>query len=262
VTAAGDERLDLALDGLEPADRASAQAREILWPDDFDVLAHYRIRPDGSHSYVLAHDRTTTWGPPGEPQLVAIRAVRDFDSGTFTLEQTRHAQVPFAQAWLIEHGCPPEQIALPDDFMAPADESTRRIEQKIREGRQRYEVLETHTLDYDGPWETWTIVRDTHAADKPVRVFLEQADEKAFTYTLREGAFADHGAAWTWLDNRDGPLPPPPEEHTAAALRTRAAHARSNGPAGPRMACGLDGPFPAPPSLDPMARRPDPGRPR
>jgi hypothetical protein len=167
---------------------------------------------------------------------------RDFDRRTFTLESEYHAGLPFAQAWLIARGCPPERITLPDGmFIEPADSLTLRIEQKIMDSTHRYEVLGTYTRD-QAPYESWTLVRDSRAAQDPVRVFLERGDPEAFTSTLREGAFPDAGSAQEWLDRRSSPLPEAAPEDLMSddAPRTRAALTRSAGQAG-RAACGLDG---------------------
>ncbi|WP_328912467.1 MULTISPECIES: glycosyl hydrolase [unclassified Streptomyces] len=250
---------DFALDDLDPADLDSEQAESVLWAGDLYVLAEYHTTPHGSHSYFVAHDQSATWGAPGAPQLVAVKIARNFSLGTFTLESACHAALPFAQSWLIERGCPPEKITVRDgDFMAAADDLTGRIEQKVRDGGQRYEVLETQTWDYD-PCETWTLARDTLAAQDPIRVFLEQGNPEAFTYTLREGAFPDEDTAQDWLDDRNSPLPGPPEDRNdAEGLRTRAALTRSAGPVR-GAACGLDrGPVPSTPAV----RQQDPGRSR
>ena len=230
---------DFALDGLDPADLASEQAESVLWAGDLHVLAEHHT-PDRSRSYVVAHDTSVTWGVPGSPQVAAITISRDLERGTFTLESEYHAGLPFAQAWLIERGCPPDRITVPDGmFIEPADDLTLRTEQKIRDAGPRYDVLDTYTRDYD-PYESWTLARDTLATQDPIRLFLEQDNPEAFTYTLREGAFPDEDTAQTWLDNRDTPLPQAPEKHLDTAdLRTRAALARSTG-APHATGCSLD----------------------
>lgn len=231
--------LDFALDDLAPADLGSEQAESLLWVSDLTVLAEHHTAPHGSHSYVVAHDTSATWGVPGAPQVAAIKVARDFSLGTFTLESDYHASVPFAQAWLIERGCPPEQITVPDGmFIEPADDLTRRTEQKIREAGQRYEALDSYTRDH-GPYESWTLVRDRAATQDPVRVFVEHHGQQG-AYTLREGAFPDEDTARNWLEDRGTPLPQAPEDHLDAdALRARAALARSAG--APRATvCGLD----------------------
>jgi hypothetical protein len=249
-----------ALDGLNPADLGSEQAESVLWAGDLHVLAEHHT-PDRSRSYVVAHDTSVTWGVPGSPQVAAIKVARDLDRGTFTLDSEYHAGLPFAQAWLIERGCPPEQIAVPDGmFIEPADDLTLRTEQKIREAGQRYEVLDTYTRDYD-PYESWTLVRDTLAAQDPVRVFLGQGNPEAFTYIVREGAFPDEDTAQDWLNDRGTPWPQAPEDHLdAAVLRTRVALARSTGHhAGSVTARGLDR-IPAPAPSTASVQRPGPGR--
>lgn len=249
--------LDLALDGLVPADLHSEQTESVLWVGDLKVLAAHHTAPHGSHSYVVAHDTSATWGVPGAPQPVSIKVARNFRLGTFTLESEYHAGLPFAQAWLIERGCPPDKIALAEGgFVEAADEQTLRVEQAIREGGQRYEVLDTWTRD-DATCENWTLVRDSGAADNPVRVFLEVVDPAARTYTVREGAFPDEGTARQWLEDRGTPLPQPPEDHRDAdGVRTRVALARST--RAPRTtACGLDT-LPAP--FTSAVQQPGPGR--
>lgn len=222
--------LDFGLDDFEPADALSEHAESSIWAGDLTLLAEHHTRPNGSHSYLVAHDGSATWDVPGSPQLLAIKIARDLRDRTFTFESSSHANAAFAQGWLVERGCPPEPIAkVGDDFMTAADELTVRVEEQIRSSSARYEVLDTHSSDYD-PCETWTLVRDSRAVELPVRVFLEEGNEEAHTYTVREGAFPDRAAARAWLDTRDGPLPEPPEHRIAAsALRTSAALARSSG---------------------------------
>jgi hypothetical protein len=136
---------DFRLDGLEPADAASQQAHEHLWPEDCAVLSeHHAI--DGTRSYLLIHDGSATWGVPGEPQLISVAVVRDSTAGTFRFETGRHAAIPFAQNWLIQRGCPPEETKLfAGEFPEPADEATVRIEQRIRASGDRFQILATHT---------------------------------------------------------------------------------------------------------------------
>lgn len=224
------------LDGLVPADTASGHAVNQLWDDDLTTLAEHHTAPNGSHSYVVAHDRSVTWGIPGEPQLIAIKIARDLRLRTFTFESAYHATVAFAQNWLIERGCPTERIGLThDDLMQPADDLTVQVEQQIRESRDRYAVLDTYTSD-NNPCEIWTLTGASHARLLPIRAFLEQLDVKSHTYTMREGAFADEDDAQLWLDDRETPLPEPPEHRrptplgSAADLRARAAVTRSDFP--------------------------------
>ncbi|WP_127360916.1 glycosyl hydrolase [Actinacidiphila soli] len=220
--------LDFHLDDFEPADADSEYAEQRMWAGELTIVAEHHTTPNGSRSYVVAHDGSVSWGVPGEPQVVAIKVARDLGLNTFTFETAYHASVSFAQNWLIERGCPPDPIAqVRADFMKPADDLTLRIEQQIRASGKQYEVLDTQSSDYD-PCETWTLTGDSLAAQAPIRVFLEEGDFDAHTYTMRQGAFADEDAARHWLDNRSDPLPEPPEHRgDAAALRARAALTRS-----------------------------------
>ncbi|WP_406416430.1 hypothetical protein OH809_39040 [Streptomyces sp. NBC_00873] len=88
-------------------------------------------------------------------------------------------------------------------------------------------------------------------------MFLEEVATDSLTYTVREGAFADEDAAQDWLDNRDGPLPEPPEYRgDGAALRTRAALTRSTSPSAiPNAGLGTS----TAPSVN-TAQRPNPRR--
>ncbi|MFI5662280.1 glycosyl hydrolase [Streptomyces sp. NPDC051684] len=238
--------LDFDLDDLSPVDDASKEAMETFWAGELTVLSQHHTTPNGSHSFVLAHDRSVTWGIPGEPQLVAISVARDLRQSTFTFETSHHATASFAQNWLAERGCPLDPIALRGgDYIEPADDLTVQVEQQIQKSGTRYEVLDTCTSDYD-PSEAWTLVRDSCATQTPIRLFHEEWDHDAGTYTMREGAFADVEAAQTWLNERGGPLPEPPEysDHNGAVVRARMARtalARSAGAAASPQT-GLDAP--------------------
>jgi hypothetical protein len=223
-------RPDFRLEGFEPADADADYAEQRFWSGDLTVLAEHHTNLNGSHSFVVAHDGSATWGVPGEPQPAAIKVTRDLSLNTFTFESDYHATVSFAQNWLIERGCPPEEIAqVGEDFMKPADDLTIRVEQQIRTSGDRYEVLDSQNSDYD-PCETWTLTRDSSTAQAPIRLFLEEGDHDAHTYTMREGAFADTVAARHWLDDRSSPLPQPPEYRgEATALQIRAALTLSTG---------------------------------
>jgi hypothetical protein len=222
--------LDFHLDGFEPADTDSEDAERLFWHGDLTVLTEHHTAPHDSHSFVVAHDRSATWDVPGAPQIAAIKVVRDFSQSTFTFEATYHATVPFAQNWLIEHGCPPDRIAqVRGDFMKPTDDLTLWLDQQIRESGARYEVIDSWTSDSD-PCETWTLTRDSRASQAPIRVFLEEKNREDRTYMIREGAFADEAAARHWLDDRSSPLPQPPDYRGEAASRlARAALYRSAG---------------------------------
>uniref|UniRef100_A0AAU1U5B0 Glycosyl hydrolase n=1 Tax=Streptomyces sp. NBC_00119 TaxID=2975659 RepID=A0AAU1U5B0_9ACTN len=238
--------LDFDLDNLSPTDDASEEAMEALWVGDLKVLSQHHTKPNGSHSFVLAHDRSVTWGVPGEPQLVAIAVARDLRQSTFTFERSHHATASFAQNWLAERGCPLERIALRGgDYIEPADDLTVQVEQQIQKSGTGYEVLDTYTSDYD-PSEAWTLVNDSQATQAPVRLFYEEWNHDAGTYTMREGAFPDVDVAQTWLDERSEPLPEPPEygDHNGAVVRARIARIALSRSAGtsPTPQTGLHAP--------------------
>ncbi|MDX2294372.1 MULTISPECIES: glycosyl hydrolase [Streptomyces] len=254
---------DFDLDELAPADPASADAVERFWSGDLRALTLHHITPDGSRGFVVAHDQSLIWGVPGADQIMAIAVTRDLTRFTFSLETSYHATVAFAQAWLVERGCPPGKIGkLYDDVLKPADDLTVEVEQKIRASGARYEVLDTYTYTDSEPGETWTLTRDSRADEMAIRVFHEEwkenTDTRTHTYTMREGAFTDVASARAWLEDRDGPLPEPPEYRYAdgAVLRARAALSRSAGtPAIPKA--GVDAPR-TPPAAP--GRRPAQGR--
>ncbi|WP_030195598.1 hypothetical protein [Streptomyces sp. NRRL S-87] len=237
---------DFDLDELAPADTASEEAVERFWSGDLTALSQHHTTPNGSHSFVVAHDQSATWGVPGAPQVMAIAVARDLTRFTFTLETSHHATASFAQAWLVERGCPPEKIAkIHGGSLKPADDLTVWVERQIRESGARYEVFDNHTSDSD-PCETWTLTHDSSAAQAPVRLFHEEWDHAAGTYTMREGAFADVGAARAWLDDRSGPLPEPLEysDHNVAVVRARIARIALSRSAGTATApkASLDAP--------------------
>lgn len=247
-----DFRLD---EDFVPADDASRVSEYALFQGDLALISEHHTTPNGSHSYLLAHDVSATWGVPGEPQLVAIKIARDLADRTFNFEASRHAQAAFAQNWLVERGCPPDSFVQGDDFLQPADKLTSQAEQQVRESGKRYQVLDSHTWDSE-PCETWTLVRDSRATEQPVRVFLEEADLGAGTYTVREGAFADVQAARAWLYERPGPLPEPPARQAAAELRARAARSRSAGTAlSPRSGAPDSAAMPTPDNQRPTRGR-------
>jgi hypothetical protein len=217
------------LGGLTPADESSAEAEgDIgLWDDLFSALAEHHT-PDGKQSFLVIHDGSATWGP-GAPQFIALHITRGLTARTFRIELADHPTVPFAQLWLASRGCPPDAIQLLEDqHIEPADALTVRIEGQIRHSGTRYEIKDHYTYD-SVPYETWVTVRDSDpsAADLPVRIFLEETDLDAFTYTVREGAFRDDTSANQWLFDRGTPLPEPPEHLVSADRRTRAALTRS-----------------------------------
>jgi hypothetical protein len=239
---------DFRLDGLTPADFTAAEAVDSL-SLSFDTLATLAQHHTDDHarSFYVLHDTSATWSAsPGTPQLVALDIARDPDAGTFRIDRSAQPTAPFAQRWLINRGCPSDAIQLRQDMdIEPADELTTRIEEQIRTSGDRYEVTDHYTHD-GASYEAWVMVHDQDhgSAELPVRLFLEEADLGDFTYTLREGAFADTAGAQAWLADRDTPLPAP---RAADVTRSEAALARTTAtyPAAPATS--------APPSVAPAA---------
>lgn len=183
---------------------------------------------DLTESFVVVHDRSATYDYPGAPQIMGIHVRRDLAQGTYQLDFEQHPTVPLAQHWLTARDCPPDAVLLPPNtYPEPADEQTIEIEERLRNSGTRYEVLQHYTNDCFG-YETWTIVRDNdpRSHTEPFRLFLEEGNEAAFTYTVREGAFTSEKAAEEWTQTRDSPLPTP----AAPDPRTVAAALRGNNP--------------------------------
>ena len=233
--------LDLRLDNFEAADERTEVAFSHAIGTEQDMLTalaeHHT--PDGSQSYYLLHNGAVTWGIPGEPQLVALHLQREMERRTFRFE---HAQLPLpamAQSWLIHRGCPPDAIGLmPGMGTAPADETTRALEQRLMGDGDHFVLLHSYTRDDPDDVTTVVVLRALdERSPAPFRVLHEEADTDAGTHTLREGGFATVAEAVQWCDNRLGgeaePLPP---------VRPTA---RSTGPSGTA---------PAPPAQRPPGR--------
>jgi hypothetical protein len=74
-------RFDPDLDGLLPDDAESEQPGDRLWADDLLVLADHHVDPERTRSYVLAHDRSQTYGTCEAPQLITLDITRDLAQG-------------------------------------------------------------------------------------------------------------------------------------------------------------------------------------
>ncbi|WP_157531420.1 MULTISPECIES: hypothetical protein [unclassified Kitasatospora] len=215
-----------------------------------------------------------TWDVPGLPQIAAIHVHRDLDAGTFRFDYSREPLVALAQRWLIARGADPTVIARQSDgAVAPADSATTDLEERLRLSGDRFDIRDDYTddtvtdpergtegLPSSGPeWAarlqysfyTWAIARDTQQlpGQPEYRVFFEEIDMRADTYTLREGGFETWAAASDWTQDTSQPLPPIPAEEDsarAAAARGRSTqiHSRPGPPAAPPQA----GPTPPDPA--------------
>ncbi|SHN23134.1 hypothetical protein [Actinacidiphila paucisporea] len=255
---------DFRLEGFAAADAESSQTHSGAWDCDITVLSEYHhTTGTDSVSYYAAYDHNALSLAGDEaPQIATLLVTRDLARTIYTMRAEYHASLPFAQAWLVERGCPQDVFEHDSDgTIGPADEATALIGDRIRASASRYSVLDIWTFyDEDSGLarERGTLARDTLAQRNPIRVFLELHGANR-TYTVREGAFPDEDTARNWLEDRSTPLPPAPEDHPAAdARRERVALARSSG--APRVeACGLDT-LPAPSTS--TVQQPGPGRSR
>ncbi|MFF3069197.1 glycosyl hydrolase [Kitasatospora sp. NPDC057936] len=215
---------DFRLDGLKAADESPGHAYNHPREKDFQLISHHDV---GDRSFIIAFDNTATWDYPNKANIVSFDVNRDRSQGTFSMHRDRHATFAFAQNWLVNRGCPPDKLAPVVDVPRPADELSVRVEDRIRRSGENLEVADHQVID-GGDTEGWSIAVDRQASELPVRVFLETLQPEQFTYTVREGAFANHAAADDWLEHRSTPLPEPPEyRRDTDALRTSAALARS-----------------------------------
>ncbi|WP_441245276.1 glycosyl hydrolase [Kitasatospora sp. McL0602] len=216
--------LDFQLDDLEPADDHAAEVYDRTWVDDFTLISRQDV---GERSFIVAFDAAATWDIPNTANIVSFDVVRDSSQSRFSMHRAGHATVAFAQRWLVNRGCPPDALAPVIDVPTPADELTVRVEDRIRRSGTRLEVVDYQVID-GGDVEGWSIAVDRQDKELPVRLFLESVQPDQFTYTVREGAFADHAAAEDWLEKRSTPLPKAPEYRLdAEALRTSAALSRT-----------------------------------
>ncbi|MEE1786916.1 glycosyl hydrolase [Streptomyces sp. SP17BM10] len=215
---------DFRLYGLEPADEHTADLYDSTWVSDFKTISQHDV---GERSFIVAFDASATWGYPNMPNLASFDVVRDSSQATFSMRRSEHATFAFAQNWLVNRGCPPDKLAPIVDVPKPADELTIQVEDRIRNSGERLEIVDYQVIDGDDT-EGWSIAVDRQDKDLPVRLFIEELQPDPYTYTVREGAFADHAAAESWLEDRSTPLPEAPEYRVdAEALRKHAALART-----------------------------------
>ncbi|MFJ9033648.1 hypothetical protein ACIRQP_35120 [Streptomyces sp. NPDC102274] len=213
--------LDLRLDGYKPVnDRVREQFWHAVWinEDMFTPLAVHDSADD-RHGYYVLHDRTATWGHPGEPQIVALHVQRDPDTHTFSFDRATLPLPAMAQSWLIARGCPQDSIRLPGDRgTTPADETTRALEERLMTDGDHFASLTSYTDDTSETPQTTVLLRAIdERSPQPFRVLLEETDTAAWTHTLREGVFPTFEAATEWWDRRwsgeNIPLPMAPSAH-------------------------------------------------
>ncbi|MEU3553353.1 hypothetical protein [Streptomyces fragilis] len=207
---------DYRLDGYAPADTwIKTLFRQVFEMEQHTlaVLAEHHT-PDNTHSYFLLHDTAATWGPPNTPQVLALHLRRDTTASTYRFEHARLPLAAMAQSWLIQRGCPADAIMLgPDVGTDPADDTTRALEQRVREDADRFSFLDNYIRDDPDDMVTLVVLRSRDESDPArIRVLCEEADLDAGTHTLREGGFANVADALDWcearLDQQEVYLPP------------------------------------------------------
>ncbi|MFE0680566.1 hypothetical protein ACFW17_07150 [Streptomyces sp. NPDC058961] len=179
-----------------------------------DMLVPLAQHHDGAHSYYVLFDRTATYGHPGMPQYVAVHLERDRERRTFNFDRELLPLPAMAQSWLIHRGCPHDAIGLTSELgPPPADEATRALERRLARDGDHYAMGYSYTADNPGDMVTVVALRALdEQASSAFRVVVEEVDDVAWTYTLREGGFDTVGEALQWCDDRltgaAGPLPP------------------------------------------------------
>jgi hypothetical protein len=105
---------------------------------------------------------------------------------------------------------------------APADESTRVLEERLMDDGDHFALLHSYTCDNPGNEETVVVLRALdERSPAPFRVLHEDVDTDAWTHTLREGGFATFPEALQWCEDRLGgnAVPLPPVRLTARSTR-------------------------------------------
>ncbi|MFR9723976.1 hypothetical protein ACL02R_11515 [Streptomyces sp. MS19] len=210
-----DESAEFRLDGYRHTNLRLQWHFEIkFWSDRplMTMLADHH-REDDRHSYFILHDGTAIWGHPGEDQILALHITRIPELGLFDYRYTSFPLPAMAQSWVIARGCPPQEIGLREGVgTAPADDITRRLEQRVTGYGDHFAHIHSYT-DEDPP-RTTVLLGALGDSPAPFRVLLETTDMQARTHSLREGGFTTMSAAEWWLSEfwrgNEAPLPPVP----------------------------------------------------
>ncbi|MFJ7997513.1 hypothetical protein ACIQ7D_10255 [Streptomyces sp. NPDC096310] len=204
------------LDGFKPANEQILEGFRLKIRINQDMLmplAEHHT-PDLSDSYYVLHDRSATYGHPGDAQIVALHLRRDLEAKTFDFECANVPLGAMAQSWLIHRGCPAERIGLdPALGTDPADEATRALEKRLMTDGDHCALGFSYTRDDPNDTVTLVALRALdERASSPFRVLVEEVDLDAWTHSLREGGFATVKDALLWCGDRlsgtAGPLPP------------------------------------------------------
>ncbi|MGK4906450.1 hypothetical protein [Streptomyces albus] len=179
----------------------------------------------------MLHDRSATWGTPGQDQIAALYLVRFPASRTFRFDLVRLPLPAMAQSWLIARGCPREAIRLLPQLNVPQDQATRELEERLMGDGDTFAHVASYTHDdYPGTPHVTVLLRDLNPdAVVPFRVLREVTDTDAGTYTLREGGFGTYEEARAWWNEHrgDGTVFLPPLD---AAIRKKPQPPAAAGP--------------------------------
>jgi hypothetical protein len=164
------------------------------------TLADLRLGP---HCYTLRVDWDgAAIGTPDQRYVATHQAGHGSDPDAVA-ETSAHALRSFAEAWLIERGCPADDLAIEDDATEPlpADRLTLRTEAAVHTDAPRCQILYQRTVD---DHRAFTIVRDPQGGDRPVRVVFQtelpwKPGRDRTSFTLRRFDFATEDDAATWL---------------------------------------------------------------
>ncbi|MEV4559416.1 hypothetical protein AB0K51_20825 [Kitasatospora sp. NPDC049285] len=204
-----------------------------------------------TESYLVVHDATMTWDIPGSPQLAGIHVQRDLGAGTYRLDYERAPIVALAQNWLVSRGADLDQLTPHAEWLPTTDQASRDLERRLAQVGDRFWFANSYTSDMvldpahaaGGPpsaaedlvydFNTWITAVDERPEPglHPVRVFFEDVDYLARTYTLREGGFPDRDAAYEWTRRAGEPDNPLPPVEVAPVSSPRTAAARATSPA-------------------------------
>nr|BEK67531.1 hypothetical protein KPHV_47580 [Kitasatospora purpeofusca] len=206
-------------------------------------------------SFHVVHDGTMTWADvPGLAQYAAVHVERDLGDGTYRFDYSRHPIAALAQNWLISRGADPDQLTVDVEDPMDTDQATRDLEDLLAVSGDRFRLVDDYTHDQPDFYKTWIIAADSRPdpGQQPVRVFYEDVDLEASSYTLRQGGFATVEAARSWVDRLGQPDNPLPPLTAAPSARAAGAGAHSS------VAVTLSAPGPAQAPATPEGT---PGRP-
>ncbi|OIV38073.1 hypothetical protein BIV57_07630 [Mangrovactinospora gilvigrisea] len=231
---------------LHPHDEETAVARRELSTIGANIRAEAIARSDGGGVFLAALDRQANWIAPRHPAhlVLHLQPVDPADPDRFHLDWGYRPTLALAEGWLLEHGCPSEQLAR-TAFARREDPLTQHIEQRIRTAGDRFDLIDQETRygddapDPEVDIEVFALLQDldpSPAAGAAFRIQLETHRSDG-SVLLREGAFptVQRAVGWHAARYEQGRtkqlLPAPPEDAaflTSGQLRADAARSTSS----------------------------------